>query len=38
MKTKPADLPDGTPASKHRDHLRDLERIARKNETGVWGL
>jgi endonuclease YncB( thermonuclease family) len=38
MKTKPADLPDGTPASRHKDHLRDLERIAKKNETGVWGL
>lgn len=38
IKTKPADLPDGTPASKHRDHLRDLERRAKQNGTGVWGL
>jgi endonuclease YncB( thermonuclease family) len=38
MKTKPADLPDGTPASKHRDHLRDLERRAKQSATGVWGL
>lgn len=38
MKTKPADLPDGTPVSKHREFLRDLERTAKKNETGVWGL
>ena len=38
IKTKPADLPDGTPASRHRDHLRDLERRARQNGTGVWGL
>jgi len=38
IKTKPADLPDGTPAEKQREHLRSLERAARKNETGVWGL
>lgn len=38
MKTKPADLPDGTPASTHSAHLRDLERSAKKNGTGVWGL
>lgn len=38
IKTKPADLPDGTPASKHREHLRDLERRAKQNGTGVWGL
>jgi endonuclease YncB( thermonuclease family) len=38
MKTKPADLPDGAPASKHRDHLRELERRAKQNGTGVWGL
>jgi endonuclease YncB( thermonuclease family) len=38
IKTKPADLPDGTPASRHLDHLRDLERQAKRNHTGVWGL
>jgi endonuclease YncB( thermonuclease family) len=38
MKTKPADLPDGTPVSKHRDHLRDLERKAKQAGTGVWGM
>jgi len=38
IKTKPADLPDGTPASRHRDHLRDLERRAKQSGTGVWGL
>jgi endonuclease YncB( thermonuclease family) len=38
IKTKPADLPDGTPASRHRDHLRDLERRAKQTEAGVWGL
>lgn len=38
MKTKPADLPDGTPVSRHREHLRALERTAKKNEVGAWGL
>lgn len=38
IKTKPADLPDGTPASGHRDHLRALEREAKRMGTGVWGL
>jgi endonuclease YncB( thermonuclease family) len=38
LKTKPADLPDGTPAAKERDHLRELERQAKRSETGVWGL
>lgn len=38
IKTKPADLPDGTPASRHRDQLRELERQAKRSGTGVWGL
>jgi endonuclease YncB( thermonuclease family) len=38
IKTKPADLPDGTPASKQLQHLRDLERTAKRAEVGVWGL
>ena len=38
IRTKPADLPDGTPASRHRDHLRELERQAKRSGTGVWGL
>lgn len=38
IKTKPADLPDGTPASKEREHLRELERRAKRGELGVWGL
>ena len=38
LKTKPADLPDGTPASRHREHLRDLERKARRAGAGAWGL
>ena len=38
IKTKPADLPDGTPASKQLQHLKDLERTAKRAEVGVWGL
>jgi hypothetical protein len=35
---KPADLPDGTPASRQRDHLRDLERTAKRKAVGMWAL
>jgi endonuclease YncB( thermonuclease family) len=38
IKTKPADLPDGTPASEQLQHLKNLERAAKRAETGVWGL
>jgi len=38
LKTKAADLPDGTSASRHREHLRDIERQAKRNRAGVWGL
>jgi endonuclease YncB( thermonuclease family) len=38
LKTKPADLPDGTPASKQTARLRDLERAAKRAELGAWGL
>jgi len=38
IKTKPADLPDGTPASQQTAHLRELERAAKRAEMGVWGL
>jgi endonuclease YncB( thermonuclease family) len=38
IKTKPADLPDGTPASAHRDHLRVLEREAKRRKSGAWGI
>ena len=38
IKTKPANLPDGTSAAKHKDHLRELERKAKRDGTGVWGL
>lgn len=36
--TKPADMPDGTPASAHKDHLRDLESRAKREGRGAWGL
>lgn len=38
IKTKPADLPDGTPANQHLEHLRELERQARRGQRGAWGL
>ena len=38
LKTKPADLPDGTSSARQREHLRDLERAARRDEVGAWGL
>ncbi len=38
MKTKPADLPDGTPATQEKENLRNLEREAKRQQTGVWGL
>jgi endonuclease YncB( thermonuclease family) len=38
IKTKPADLPDGTAASAHRDHLRAVEREAKRRKAGAWGL
>ena len=38
LKTKPADLPDGTPAAKHLAHLRDLERAAKQARRGVWSF
>ncbi len=36
--TKGAALPDGTSYQKQKVHLKDLERIAKKAEVGVWGL
>lgn len=36
--TKPADMPDGTPASAHKDHLRELESRAKREGRGAWGL
>lgn len=36
--TKPAAMPDGTPASTHKTRLKVLESAAKKAERGVWGL
>lgn len=36
--TKPAAMPDGTPASNHKNYLKTLESAAKKAEHGVWGL
>jgi len=36
IKSKPEDLPDGTPAARQREKLRVLERAARKAGVGVW--
>ncbi len=38
IRTKPADLPDGTSAAKERENLRRLEGEAKRGEIGVWGL
>lgn len=35
--TKPADLPDGTPAAKQKQHLKSLESAARRAGRGAWG-
>lgn len=36
--TKPADTPDGIPAAKEKNHLRELESAAKRNSAGAWGL
>jgi len=36
LKTKPADLPDGTAAAVHRKHLEALERSAKAARAGAW--
>lgn len=38
IRTKPADLPDGTSAKKQLGKLRELERAARSSEAGAWGM
>lgn len=38
IKTKPADLPDGTPVSTQRQRLKSLESGAKKARAGVWKL
>lgn len=36
LKTKPADLPDGTSASEHRRHLEAMQRSATLAKLGGW--
>jgi endonuclease YncB( thermonuclease family) len=36
--TKPADLPDGTPAKRRLAQLRDLEAVARRAKQGAWAF
>lgn len=36
--TKPADLPDGTPAKERVKQLRELEKQAQRAKRGAWGL
>jgi endonuclease YncB( thermonuclease family) len=38
IKTKPADLPDGTSAAAEKETLRNLEHAAKRQDVGVWGL
>ena len=38
IKTKAADLPDGTPAAQQRGRLRELERAAQRQRVGVWKI
>lgn len=38
IRTKPADLPDGTSANEHLRDLRELEKTARRTGTGAWGM
>ena len=36
--TKPMTLPDNTSSSRHKDHLRKLEKHAKSKNYGAWGL
>lgn len=36
--TKPADLPDGTPAKQAQQQLREVERKAKQQRVGAWGM
>ena len=38
IKTKAADLPDGTPAAQQHGRLRELERAAQGQRVGVWKI
>ncbi|MCW1922247.1 thermonuclease family protein [Luteolibacter arcticus] len=37
IRTKPADLPDGTPVKERLRQLRDLEKEAKQAKRGAWG-
>lgn len=36
--TKPMTLPDNTSASRHKEHLRRLEKEAKSKNYGAWGI
>jgi endonuclease YncB( thermonuclease family) len=36
--TKGADLPDATSSAKHKARLKELEGVAKRTQTGAWGL
>ncbi len=38
IKTKPADLPDGTTAAQEKENLRRLEGQAKRKDLGAWGI
>jgi len=38
IRTKPADLPDGTTAAQEKETLRRLEGEARRKGLGAWGI
>ncbi len=38
IKTKTADLPDGTPATRQYERLRKFENTAKRQRSGVWAL
>ncbi len=38
IKTKAADLPDGSAASRQSNKLRELEQAAKRNNAGAWAL
>lgn len=38
IRTKPADLPDGTSAAQHLSLLKELQSHAKKSKAGVWSI
>ncbi len=38
IKTKPAELPDGTPAARQKERLAELQRDAKDARQGAWGM